>query len=294
MFYAIVCEYADTLASVTDKPSFSRSALTAAAARAAHLVVDSPPYIFADTLAAALLGDKADELIAYHRLHGEHLVLAEARAQVVVRARVAEDVLAASGVKQYVVLGAGLDSYAYRRLGAVRVFEVDHPASQAYKREWLRRAAIEPDPDVIYVPLDLETGSLVAILTDAGFDPNAPAVVSWLGVTMYLTRDAVVATLRQISGLPVGSQLVFDYMLPAGPRDADGQAYVDAVGAHTAEQGELWRTFLDPDEASTLLAECGFASSTHTPIRDAIPGDLWDRSDALRAARLSMVAHARV
>jgi methyltransferase (TIGR00027 family) len=279
---------------MTNTTSFSQSALTAAAARAAHLVVDSPPYIFADTLAAALLGDKADELIAYHRLYGEHLVLAEARAQVVVRARVAEDALAASGVKQYVVLGAGLDSYAYRRLGPVRVFEVDHPASQAYKREWLRRAAIEPDPDVIYVPLDLETGSLVAKLSDAGFDTGAPTVVSWLGVTMYLTRDAVVATHRQISGLPAGSQLVFDYMLPAGQRDADGQAYVDAVGAHTAEQGELWRTFLDPDEASALLAQCGFKVSTHASLREAVPEALWQRTDSLRAGGLSMIAHARL
>jgi methyltransferase (TIGR00027 family) len=117
----------------------SRSALTAAAARAAHLIVDGEPIIFADTLAAALLGDRAEELIAYHRLHGTHPVLAGARVQVTCRSRYAEDTLArafGAGVTQYVLLGAGLDSYPYRGglAGGVRVFEVDHRASRAVPR----------------------------------------------------------------------------------------------------------------------------------------------------------------
>ena len=105
----------------------SETAMTAAAARAAHLIVDSPPPIFADTLAATILGDRADEFIDYHRNHGDHPVLAGARAQVVCRSRFTEDVLArraGQGVDQYVILGAGLDSYAYRANSAVRVFEV--------------------------------------------------------------------------------------------------------------------------------------------------------------------------
>ena len=117
----------------------SLTALTAAAARAAHLIVDNEPVIFADTLAQAMLGERAEELLSYHRVHGTHPVLAGARAQVLCRSRYAEDRLADAigrGIGQYVLLGAGLDSFAYRSplAGRVRVFEVDHPATQEYKR----------------------------------------------------------------------------------------------------------------------------------------------------------------
>jgi methyltransferase (TIGR00027 family) len=126
-----------------DEPS--QTALTAVAARAAHLVVDGSPKIFTDSLAAALLLDRADELLAYHRTHGGHPVLSGARTQVVTRSRYTEDRLAESvqrGAGQYVILGAGLDSFAYRSALAarVRVFEVDHPATQAWKRWAVSRA----------------------------------------------------------------------------------------------------------------------------------------------------------
>jgi len=122
------------------------TALTAAAARAAHLIVDGPPTIFADPLAHLVLAERADELLSYHRRHGEHLVLASARAQVTCRSRFTEDRLVdaiARGIEQYVILGAGLDTFAYRsELAArVRVFEVDHPSTQDWKRARLDRIA---------------------------------------------------------------------------------------------------------------------------------------------------------
>ena len=117
----------------------SLTAFIAAAARAAHLIVDDDPPIFADTLAEAMLGERADELIGFHRAHGTHPILSGARAQVTCRSRYTEDSLAAAigrGIGQYVLLGAGLDSFARRsRLAAqVRVFEIDHPATQEWKR----------------------------------------------------------------------------------------------------------------------------------------------------------------
>ena len=133
----------------------------AAAARAAHLIVDGEPRIFADTLAAALLGDRADELIGYHRLHGTHPVLSGARVQVdlpqPVRARTRSPGPSPGGVTQYVILGAGLDSFAYRGglAGRVRVFEVDHPASQQVKRAALAAAGIAVPDSVGFVPADL-------------------------------------------------------------------------------------------------------------------------------------------
>ena len=182
----------------------SGTALTAAAARAAHLIVDDEPRIFADPLAARLLGDRADELVSYHTLHGTHPVLSGARVQVACRSRYAQDALAraaAAGVAQYVILGAGLDSFAYRGglAGRVRVFEVDHPASQEAKRAALAAAGIPVPGNVTFVPADLAADSLSRCLASADFDASAPAVFGWLGVTMYLTADAVAETMTAVA-----------------------------------------------------------------------------------------------
>src|SRR5690349_5607564 len=128
----------------------STTALTAAAARAAHLLVDGEPVIHADPLAERLLGRRADELLGYHRRHGDHPVLAGARTTVVTRSRFTEDRLAravANGTRQYVVLGAGLDSFAFRSPWPdLHVYEVDHPATQAWKRAATAEAAIHEPP----------------------------------------------------------------------------------------------------------------------------------------------------
>jgi methyltransferase (TIGR00027 family) len=273
--------------------SASSTALTAAAARAAHLIVDHEPRIFADPPAEALLGRQADELISYHRHHGDHLVLAGARAQVTIRARVTEELLAAAGVDQYLILGAGLDSFAYRSPQAptVQVFEVDHPASQADKLERLAAANLEPLTQVRYVAADLEAGGLLDGLRSAGFDPTRPAVVSWLGVTMYLTLEAADQTLGQLAALSPGTHLILDYMLPADRRDETGQAYVDLVSPHSAAQGEPWQGFHTPEEMSELLSRHGFGEVVSRDQEQALPPNLWHRTDALRPARLAMLAH---
>ena len=134
--------------------------MMAAAARAAHLIVDKPPVIFADTCAGAVLGEHAEELVGYHRKHGNHLILAAARGQVICRSRFAEDRLAAAaanGVRQYLILGAGLDTFGYRSplAPAVRVFEVDHPATQGWKQSALAAAGLDVPPGVVFVPADL-------------------------------------------------------------------------------------------------------------------------------------------
>lgn len=276
----------------------SQTALTAAAARAAHLIVDDEPHIFTDTRAGRLLGDAAETLIAYHRLHGDHIVLSGARTQVVVRSRFAETVLAEAGergVAQYVILGAGLDSYAYRHDTASeipRVFEVDYPASQAFKRAQLATGGIKEPDHVTFTPVDFEHDDLLARLADHGFDVDAPAVVSWLGVSMYLSRAAIGKTLRRLGALAPTSEVVFDYMLPPELRDQDGLAYTEAVAAHSAERGEPWLSFFGPDEMAALVAECGFARSRQLGQRDAMPAELWDRSDSIKPTVLSMLAHA--
>jgi methyltransferase (TIGR00027 family) len=277
----------------------SHTALTAAAARAAHLIVDNAPTIFADTLASPLLGEQADELIGYHRAHGAHLVLSAARAQVTCRSRYTEDRLADGaerGITQYVILGAGLDSFGYRsRLARrMRVFEVDHPATQQWKRSRLAAARI-PVPDrVTFVPADLEAGSLTRCLSQAGFDRSRPAQVSWLGVTMYLTEEAIGRTLAELGGLAAGTEVIADYMLPAGLRDEIGSTYAELVSPVAAEWGEPWLSFFAPSDMSALLERHGFGSVRHIRQRDAVDAVCWDRSDSLRPAELSVLAQATI
>jgi methyltransferase (TIGR00027 family) len=275
----------------------SQTALTAAAARAAHLIVDGDPPIFADPLAAALLGDQADEFISYHRAHAAHIVLASARAQVTCRSRYAEDRLASAvqrGVTQYVLLGAGLDSFAYRSelASQLRVFEVDHPATQEWKRRLLASAGIGVPGCVTFVPVDFEADSLAQYLITSGFDRSAAAVISWLGVTMYLTRAAIAQALGEVATLAAGTELIADFMLPESLRDATGRTYADLVQPAAAERGEPWLTFLAPAQASALLAEHGLRTTELVRQRDQIRADLWSRSDSLRPIELSFIAHA--
>jgi methyltransferase (TIGR00027 family) len=260
-------------------------------------MVDSPPFIFTDSLAAALLGDRAGELTGYHSRHAAHPILSSARAQVLCRSRYTEDRLAravASGVGQYVILGAGLDSFAYRSSLDVRVFEVDHPATQAWKRQALAAARIAVPPSVTFVPADLATQSLTGPLLAAGFDPARPALVVWLGVVMYLSREAISGVLSAIATLAPGTELIADHMLPAGLRDDAGNAYVDQVGPVTAERGEPWLTFLSPGDMAALLTAHGLEAAAHLHQRDAVGAALWDRPDSLRPGRLSVLTRATV
>ncbi len=288
----------ETSLAAVGQPSFS--ALTAAAARAAHLLVDGQPTIFADTLAAALLGDRAAELIAYHRLHGTHPVLSGARVQVTCRSRYAEGALAraaGAGVTQYVILGAGLDSFAYRGgllAGRVRVFEVDHPASQGVKRAALAAAGIEVPGSVRYVPADLARDPLARCLAAAGFDAAAPAVIAWLGVTMYLTAEAVAETMTAVAGLAPGTELIADYLLPPDARDEAGALFGTLVAQASAEQGEPWRSFFTPGQMADLAGRAGFGAVRAVSQRDTIPAQLWQRADSLRPAKLAVLFHGAV
>jgi methyltransferase (TIGR00027 family) len=277
----------------------SSTALTAAAARAAHLIVDDPPHIFADTIAARLLGSRAGELTGYHRAHATHPILTAARTQVTCRARFAEETLTAAadrGVRQYVLLGAGLDSFCWRSTlaGKLRVFEVDHPGTQRWKRSALAAAGLDVPGTLAFVPADLGLDSPAGPLAAAGFDPSAPAVISCLGVLMYLTPAAVGRVLAFAGGCAPGSQFVADYMLPADLRDAAGNSYVELVAPAAADGGEPWRTFLRPAEMSGLLARHGSFDAEHVSQRALIPAAEWHRSDSLAPIGLSMIVRATV
>jgi methyltransferase (TIGR00027 family) len=277
----------------------SGTALTAAAARAAHLIVDDEPRIFTDPLAARLLGSRADELIGYHTAHGTHPVLSGARVQVACRSRYARDALAraaAVGVAQYVILGAGLDSFAYQGglAARVRVFEVDHPASQQAKRAALAGAGVPVPGNVCLVPADLTADSLIRCLAGAGFDTQAPALFGWLGVTMYLTAEAVAETMAAVAGCAPGTELIADYLLPPDARDEAGALYGRLVAQASAERGEPWRSCFTPREIAGLARDSGLGAARSIAQRDTIPARLWRRTDSLRPADLAVLFHGAV
>ena len=277
----------------------SLTALTSAAARAAHLIVDHEPLIFSDTLAALFLADRADELLSYHRRHGSHPVLAGARATVTARSRYTEDRLADAlrrGVTQYLIIGAGLGSFAYRSPLArhVRVVEADHPATQRWKRRMLAATGTAALGDLRYAEADLESAALAGQLASAGFDFSRPALVSLLGVTMYLTRQAIAGTLLVIGRCAPGTELIAEYTVPVGLQDARGRAYARLVAPDAAGRGEPWRTFLDPAGMSALLDQHGFGGVTHVGQHDMVDGTLWNRTDALQPSRLFQLADGLV
>lgn len=273
----------------------SHTAIACAGSRAAHLVVDEPPFLFEDTVAAVLLGDIADMLVEWHR---NEPMLADTRVRAVARSRYTEDRLAEAvgrGVDQYVILGAGLDTFAYRsKLAAsVRVFEVDHPSTQQWKRDRLAATGITVPAAVTYVSVDFTTDSLAECLEAAGFDARRASFVSWLGVTFYLTAEAIGTTLAVIGRWAQGTELVCEYNLPSEMRDAAAQRYADFVMPTAARHGEPWLTSLRPDEMTTLLTDHGLHVVEQLDQQSWVSPDLWQRADTLRPTHFAMLARAR-
>ena len=238
----------------------SRTALGAAGHRAAHQVLEQG-RIFADPLALRILGADAEEAIGEAEREPRRRGL---RLFIAVRTRFAEDALAAAiarGANQLVVLGAGLDTYAYRANpgAALRVFEVDHPATQAWKRERLAGAGIAIPPALIFAPVDFESESLADGLAAAGFDPARRSFFTWLGVTPYLTEQAIFATLGFIADLPGGAEVVFDYANPPEAiDDPERRAAHEALAARVAAAGEAFRCYLDTPTLVAKLDKLGF------------------------------------
>jgi methyltransferase (TIGR00027 family) len=184
------------------------------------------------------------------------------RAFIVARSRFAEDELAravAAGVKQYVVLGAGLDTFACRNpFPGLRVYEVDHPSTQEWKRGGLRRAGIVVPESVRFTPVDFQNETFAEGLSRVGFRSDEPAFFSWLGVTMYLNRDTVHSTLRAIIKMCPANGVVFDYSVPRASLSLLNKLVFDALSKRVAAAGEPFIGFFDPAELAELLKQMGF------------------------------------
>jgi len=237
----------------------SRTAWAAAAHRAAHQVLEGG-RIFADPLALRILGQDAEAVVRDAEQHPTGRIM---RRFIAVRTRFAEDSLAAAverGVRQLVVLGAGLDTYGYRSpfCDRLRVFEVDHPATQGWKRERLREAGIAVPASLTFAPVDFEQQTLADGLAAAGFEPALETFFTWLGVVPYLTESAVWSTLAFIAGLPGGAHVVFDYSDPPATLSPEMRAYHERRAAMVESLGEPWVTHFDRDALAGKLQAVGF------------------------------------
>jgi methyltransferase (TIGR00027 family) len=245
-----------------DEPS--RTAYRVAMRRAAHQILDRP-VVLDDPIALRIIGSRGAERIRTDPKRFDSSFGRALRLFLVARSRCAEDALAAAvaeGVRQYVVLGAGLDTFAYRNPYAteqLRVFEVDMPATQAWKRDLLGRTRIGEPASLTFVPVDFEKQALPEQLRAAGFRDDQPAFFSWLGVSMYLSRDAVLGTLRFVARCAPGGGITFDYMMPPSRLPLWRRLGFHLVAWRVARAGEPWKTWFDPDELARELRAMGFA-----------------------------------
>jgi methyltransferase (TIGR00027 family) len=235
----------------------SRTAPRVALRRAAHQIHDSP-VVFDDPIAVAILGATYAEELKRTPSRSDRPFSIGLRAFLVARSRYAEDNLRRaieSGSNQYVLLGAGLDTFAYRNPYAqLRVFEVDHPATQQWKRELLQQNRIAIPESITYTPVDFERQSLSAQLSDAGFNFREPAFFAWLGVVPYLTLEAFRATVSFISARPLGSGLVLDYGQPRSVLPPLERLALDSLASRVEQAGEPFQLFFTPPEIAAELA----------------------------------------
>jgi methyltransferase (TIGR00027 family) len=254
--------------------------------RALHVLVDPPPHVFEDelglTLAAPDRGwrDRPDMHPQWTRTF---------RAAIVARARFIEDLVeeqADRGVGQYVILGAGLDTFAQRRpelASRLRVFEVDRPGPQEWKCRRLAELGLGVPDWLRLVPVDFEAGaSWWERLAAAGFDPGRPAVVVSTGVAMYLSRDAIAATLHQVAALAPGSTLAMTFLLPTGMLEPEDRRGLEWAKQGAAASGTPFATFLAPPELLALAREAGFAGVEHVSSAALARRYFDGRSDGLR------------
>jgi len=268
--------------------------------RAAHQLLDDPK-VFDDPVALRIIGkESASALRADPRQFETTSLSPYLRAFVAARSRYTEDELALGlrrGVRQYVILGAGLDTFAYRNPhpeGVLRVFEVDHPATQTWKRARLEEVGITFPADLTFAPVDFETQTLAEGLRSAGYDPGKCTFFSWLGVTEYLSTEVVMATLRFISSAPSGSGVVFDYMISPSLLTPAQRSRFDALARRVAAAGEPWQAFFDPGLLTRDLRAMGFRYVEDNGPEEINARYFMSRKDGLRVGSLSHVISAQV
>ena len=254
----------------------SRTAMLTATIRGWHLLVHGRDAVLGDWFGWPFVGDEAENILAgWLSIFGDSAD--EFTTWVAARSRIAEDWLAASAAKQYVSLGAGLDSFAWRQRSDIRVFEVDHPATQAWKRSRVAALALPVPSSLAWVPVDFESQSLTSGLARAGLGP-ASTFFSWLGVVPYLSVDALAATLRD---LPPCS-LAVSYVTPPDTWEGESRRIGERLQVVVREHGEPWLSFFSPGGFAEVLDNNGFAviddvGPEHVEARYGLPAINYER-----------------
>ena len=269
----------------------SQTALRVAIRRAAHQLVDHPP-VLNDPIALPLLGSgyQRDLERAMHRVARDFRGFMAARTRYVedqlaeaVANAIAQSVNPQSVIPQYVILGAGLDTFAYRNpFPSLHVFEVDFPATQAWKKTKLAEAGIALPAHLHFVPLDLERKNLTEALAEAGFDLRRPAFFSWVGMVPYLTIDAFRATLATVGELPHGSGITFDYVDSPETLTQPRRKVFHGLAKRLAAAGEPLRLFLSPQQLQHELTSAGFNRIEQVGIERLNELYFDNRTDGLR------------
>jgi methyltransferase (TIGR00027 family) len=272
---------------MSDWPSSApeNSAVRVALWRALHVLCDAPPHVLGDSIGLALVAPDDD----WRKRPDMSPFTRPFRASIVARARFVEDLVAeraATGLGQYIILGAGVDTFAQRRPQVaehVVVFEIDQPGPQAWKRQRLVELGLGVPAHLRLVPVDFEAGDAWwQRLTEAGFESTRPAIVASTGVSMYLTKEAVAATLRQVATLAAGSTLVMSFMLPIQFAEPEMRPGIEAAERGARANGTPWVSFFTPDEMLALAREAGFCDVKHVSA-DALTARYFaGRGDGLR------------
>ena len=269
---------------MVDQPD--STAIRVALWRALHVEVDPPPHVLEDLVGLKLAAPEAGWR---ERPDMNPQYIKAFRASIVARARFIEDLVveqAGRGVRQYVILGAGLDTFAQRRpevASRLAVFEVDQPGPQAWKRRRLVEAGFGVPDWLRLVPVDFEAGDAwLQKLVAAGFDTSKPAAVVSTGVSMYLTRQAIMATLRQVAAFAAGSTFVMSFLLPLEMADPEDRVGLERAAQGARASGTPFISFFRPEEMLAMAREASFKDAQH--VSAAMLGERYfaGRTDGLR------------
>jgi methyltransferase (TIGR00027 family) len=288
-----------------EKGKPSRTAEFTAAVRAAHLLYDRP-LLFEDPFAVQLTSATWRVICENRLLHWLVMkkILGAFRplhGQILARSRYAEDQLdnaISAGMRQYVLIGAGLDSFALRRqdlIPSLKVYELDHPATQMMKRKRLNRLRIPVPPNLEFVPVDLERETIAEGLAKSSHSPTSRTFFSWLGTTLYLSRETVLSTLRSVATYATpGSELVFDYRISDELLSANAKKTREKIRKFTARRGEPLKSTFDPSALLEEASRLGFEVAEHLSPEEQWTRYFAKRNDGLRPIASSSFLHLRI
>lgn len=284
------------MTSDTGAPAASRTAAGVAWLRAAHQILDAAPLILRDPAVLTLLGDDVLDRLRRDPAPVQTPGARALRSHVVLRSRFAEDRLEAAvrrGVRRYIVLGAGYDTFIARQpewAQALRVIEVDQPATQAAKRERLASAGMAVPDNVRFADVDFEVETILAGLRRHDVRLDEPTFFSWLGVTVYLTEPAIDAVFEAVAACPSGSEITFTFSQPRAGQPGDSVR--DDLASRAAALGEPWLTYFEPDRLEEKLRRMGFRDVAFLTPADAATRYFSGRTDGLPAPRRTTIASA--